>query len=102
MLQKLTTPVIFLILLAAFNLLAVVPANIVTAVVIIKNKEFLNKLNIMLNIIRLFNMYSYDYYFGAHDGFVGYTQMCPLDILGNDYPLSPTAVWTVLPLGGQH
>ena len=33
----------------------------------------------------------YDYYFGAHDGFVGYTQMCPLDILGNDYPLSPTA-----------
>ena len=50
MLQKLTTPVIFLFLLTTFNLLVVVPANIVTAVVIIKSKELWTSSNVVLAI----------------------------------------------------
>ena len=50
MLQKLTTPIMFLILLSAFDLLAVIPANIVTAVVIIKNKELWTSSNVVLAI----------------------------------------------------
>ena len=50
MLQKLTTPVIFLFLLTTFNLLVVVPANILTAVVIIKSKELWTSSNVVLVI----------------------------------------------------
>ena len=50
MLQKLTIPVMFRALLAAFNLLIVIPANIFTAVVIIKNKELWTSSNVVLAI----------------------------------------------------
>ena len=50
MLQKLTIPVIFITLLTAFDLLVVIPANVVTIVVIVKNRELWTSSNTVLAI----------------------------------------------------
>ena len=49
-LQQLTIPVIFITLLTAFNLIIVIPANVITAIVIIKNKELWTCSNVVLAI----------------------------------------------------
>ena len=50
MLKQLTIPVIFVTVLTAFSLLVVIPANVITAVVIIKNKDLWTSSNVVLAI----------------------------------------------------
>ena len=50
MLQQLTAPVVFVTVLTAFSLFVVVPANVITAVVIIKNKDLWTCSNVVLAI----------------------------------------------------
>ena len=50
MLQRLTIPVIFVTLLTALDILVVIPANLVTVVVIVKNKDLWTSSNVVLAI----------------------------------------------------
>ena len=50
MLQQLTIPVIFVTVLTACSLLVVIPANVITAVVIIKTKDLWTSSNVVLAI----------------------------------------------------